>query len=249
MTIPEDAVIKIQTALNEAIRDIELEPHETAAILAFANREIPSLFTPEPTYLVLGSYRHPLLRRVRIVEHELNRRIGSRAFLLGDLPEIEADRLPTFRIRFYLIATLATSIVAVFEQDGGGEVTELGKLSETPFFDLSYVLPRDYHWMTARKLDSKESVITAAIAIHGSDLTDDEIREELQTICTEADENGIAVSMDELRDAIDERQDDGPDPIQYSWVQLNEFRLFELHDRCYPWSTVEDLRIAVERIP
>lgn len=43
--------------------------------------------------------------------------------------------------------------------------------------------------------------------------------------------------------------DDESEEATYSWVHLNKFRKFELHDRCFPWTTVEELRTAVGELP
>jgi len=123
---PENAA-EIMDQVDETLQGLELEPHESSEILGFANREIPHLQTPETSYFVLGSYRDPFIRRLRMVQNELDKRFGTYPFLMGDLREIDSDRLPTFRIRFHLLAAYTDHIVAVYEQDAGGEVTELRK--------------------------------------------------------------------------------------------------------------------------
>lgn len=247
--IPPNA-LEIKERVDEALVGLELEPNETSEILNFANQEIPHLQTPETSYLVLGSFRSPYIRRLRLVENELNKRVDTYAFVLGDLRDIEIDRLPIFRIRFYIVAAYADTIVAVYEQDAGGEVTELGKISETPFFEKSYVLPRDYAWMTNRQLEHEEDVFAAAVRItESSELDEDELQEEFETLVENVRVNGVDVSVDEVRERVTEREKNGPETASYSWVHLNEFRLFELHGRCYPWSDTGDLRSAVDRIP
>ncbi|WP_158058431.1 hypothetical protein [Halorussus halophilus] len=239
---------EIEDAVDEALHGLELDPDETAAILGFANEELPHLQTPETSYYVLGSYRDPYVRRLRTVENELNKRLGAYAFVMGDLQEIGLDRLPEFRIRFHLLASYADYVVGVYEQDAGGEVTELGKISETPYFDKSYVLPRDYCWMTSANFDGKPDVVAAAMTIsYNADLTDDEKADKLESLVVEAQETGIDVSKQELSDAVSEREDN--DTVSYSWVHLNEFRLFELHDRCQPWVGESELRDAVGIVP
>lgn len=47
---------EIEDAVDEALHGLELEPHETAEILGFANEELSRLQTPETSYFVLGSY-------------------------------------------------------------------------------------------------------------------------------------------------------------------------------------------------
>lgn len=246
---PENAG-KIMDHVDEALQGLELEPHESSDILAFANQEIPHLQTPETSYFVLGSYRDPFIRRLRIIENELNKRFGTYPFLMGDLREIEIDRLPTFRIRFYLLAAYSDYIVAVYEQDAGGEITELGKISSTPFFEKSTVLPRDYAWMTDRKLETHADVFSAAINIYFNDSLDPETTEtELDALVKRARRNGIEISVDDLTDRITEREDADRDAVSYSWVHLNEFRLFELHGRCFPWSEPDELRDVADELP
>lgn len=246
-TIPPNAD-DIEAAVDEALHGLELEPHETAAILGFANEELPHLHTPETSYYVLGSYRDPYIRRLRAVENELNKRLSAYAFVMGDLREIGLDRLPEFRIRFHLLASYADYIVGVYEQDTGGEITELGKISETPYFDKSYVLPRDYCWMTGNNFDGKADVVAAAMEIyHNDDPADDEKDDELESLAAEAQENEIDISKEELIEAVRERED--TDVVSYSWVHLNEFRLFELHDRCQPWVGESELRDSVAIVP
>lgn len=74
---------EIKDRVDEALHELQLTPDETSKILSFANEAIPYLFTPEQAYLVLGSYRAPYRRRLRIVENELNKRIGTYAFSLS----------------------------------------------------------------------------------------------------------------------------------------------------------------------
>ncbi|WP_436907604.1 hypothetical protein [Halosimplex marinum] len=241
---------EIMEAVDEALQGLELEPHETAEILGFANREVPHLQTPEDSYFILGSYRDPYVRRLRIVENELDKRLGTYPFLMGDLPEIDIDRLPVFRIRFTLLATYADHIVAVYEQDAGGEVTELGKISATPYFDRSTVLPRDYAWMTDRNIETVADLLAAAVNVYfNDDLDEEETEAELDSLVTQAQRNDIEVSREEVVDRIEGRTDADGEAVSYSWVHLNEFRLFELHGRCLPWTDPEELRDVTDRIP
>lgn len=247
---PGPSAADIMEHVDQALQGLELDPKEASAVLSFANQEIPHLQTPEASYFILGSYREPFVQRVRIVQNELDKRLGTYPFLMGDLREIDIERLPTFRIRFYLIATYADCIVAVYEQDAGGEITELGKISSTPYFDDSYVLPRDYAWMTDRKLETTEDVFAASVNIYFNDnLEPDEVEEELESLIKAARKSGMDITHDDIIDHVEEREDAEEDAISYSWVHLNEFRLFELHGQCFPWSTPEELRTVVKEIP
>ena len=241
---------EIYSAVDDALHELELYPDESAAVLGFANEELPSLQTSETSYFLLGSYREPYVRRLRIVENELNKRISAYAFVMGDVREIGLDRLPEFRIRFYLLATYADSIVGVYEQDAGGEVTELGKISETPFFEKSYALPRDYCWMTSTKINDRFDVLDAAVAIdENGELSDTERKKELTSLLETARKKGIEVERQELENEIRKRAKEDTEIANYSWVHINEFRLFELHDRCYPWIDEDELRECVKNVP
>ena len=237
-------------SVNEALQGLELEPHEVSEILGFANRELPHLHTPEDSYFILGSYRDPYLRRLRIVQNELDKRLGTYPFLMADLPELDIERLPVFRIRFTLLASHADTIMAVYEQDAGGEVTELGKISTTPYFDKSYVLPRDYAWMTEQHLDTEADVVAAAATIYFNDDLDEASTErELNSLITAANKNDISLTTSEVIERLEDRDDSEQAPVSYSWVHLNEFRLFELHGQCFAWSSSDDLRDVVDSIP
>ncbi|QKG94193.1 hypothetical protein EXE43_12160 [Halorubrum sp. SS5] len=247
---PPPNAAEIMESVNDTLQGLELEPRETSEILLFANRELPHLHTPEDSYFILGSYRDPYLRRLRIVQNELDKRIGTYPFLMADLPELDIDRLPVFRIRFTLLAAHADTIVAVYEQDAGGEVTELGKISTTPYFDKSYVLPRDYTWMTDQNLDTEADVIAAAATIYFNDDLDQATAEkELDSLLAAANKNDIRLTKSDVIDRLEEREDDEQAPVSYSWVHLNEFRLFELHNRCFAWSSQDDLRNIVDKVP
>lgn len=247
---PPPNAAEIMESVNEALQGLELDPHETSEILGFANRELPHLHTPEDSYFVLGSYRDPYLRRLRVVQNELDKRLGTYPFLMADLPELDIDRLPVFRIRFTLLAAHADTIVAVYEQDAGGEVTELGKISSTPYFDKSYVLPRDYAWMTDQNLDTETDVIAAAATIYFNEDLDDAItEEELDSLIAAANKNDIDFTTAEIIGRLEDREDSEHAPVSYSWVHLNEFRLFELHDRCFAWSSTDGLRHVVDEVP
>lgn len=247
---PPPNATEIMERVDEALHGLELEPHETSEILGFANREVPHLQTPETSYFILGSYRDPFIRRLRIVQNELDKRFGSYPFLMGDLQELDIDRIPTFRIRFNLLGAYADHIVAVYEQDAGGEITELGKISATPYFNKSYVLPRDYVWMTERKIDTSEDVFAAAMGIYfNEDLDPEAVDDELESLVKAAQNNDIDVTKDAVLDRIEERDNEEEEVVSYSWVHLNEFRLFELHEQCFPWTTSADLREIVPKLP
>jgi hypothetical protein len=239
---------EIMAAVQQALRGLDMGSTEAIRILSWANTETPAIYDRDRTaYLVLGSYRDPYLRRVRAVGDRLNRRYGTYAFLIGDLADIGVPRLPEFRVKFHITATLCDYVAAVFEQDAGGEVNELGKLGETGYFEKAYALPRAYHWETDEELTDEREVFAAAAQINAATDVDEETRTaELEALVERAGHAGIDITVDALLNAIEEQELEVP---SYSWVHLNDFRLFELHGRCYPWTTEDELLDATDELP
>lgn len=246
---PPDAA-EIMTLVHEAVGGLELEPAEKRDIWRFVQRELPYLWSQRTSYFILGSYRDPYIRRLRAVQNELTKQLGSYPFIMGDLLELPTDRLNTFDIMFSLLATYADYIVGVFEKESGGEAPELGEIDDTPYFEKSYVFPRDYTWVSETHLASKHHVVQAAVEIALTDeLTDDETQTEIASLVERARRTGIDVTEHEVWDVIDKRESEGNELATYSWVHLNKFRKFELHARCFSWTTEEELRIAVSELP
>ncbi|WP_101297112.1 hypothetical protein [Halegenticoccus soli] len=246
---PPDAA-DIMTLVHEAVGGLELEPAEKRNIWRFAQRELPYLWSQRTSYFILGSYRDPYIRRLRAVQNELTKQLGAYPFVMGDLVELPTDRLNVFDIMFSLLASYSDYIVAVFEKESGGEAPELGEIDDPPYFDKSYVFPRDYAWITDANLASKHHVVRAAVEIAFTDgLTDDEKRAKIASLVDRAQNDDVDITEQEVRDTIDRRKTEGSEPATYSWVHLNKFRKFELHDRCLPWTTERELRSAVAELP
>ncbi|ADE05206.1 MULTISPECIES: hypothetical protein [Haloferax] len=246
---PPDAA-DIMTVVHEAVGGLELEPAEKREIWRFTRRELPYLWSQRTSYFILGSYRDPYIRQLRAVQNELTRQLGAYPFIMGDLIELPTDRLNTFDIMFSLLATYSDYIVGVFEKESGGEAPELGEIDDPPYFEKSYVYPRDYSWVTDAHLESKHHVIQAALEIaFTDDLTEDEAASKIKSLLERAQDTGINIAEDEVWEVLSNRTDTGEDPAAYSWVHLNKFRKFELHDRCFPWTTEEELRAAVAELP
>lgn len=238
----------IMKAVQQALRGLDVESTEAVRILSWANSETPAIYDRDQTaYLVLGSYRDPYLRRVRAVSDRLNRRYGTYAFLIGDLSNIELPRIPEFRVKFHITATLCDYVAAVFEQDSGGEINELGKLAETEYFEKAYAFPRAYQWETENHLTNERDVVAAAAQIKAAtDINDERETAELEALIERANQAGIDISVDAMRTTLEEHDIEVP---SYSWVHLNDFRLFELHGRCYPWTTEEELLDVTGDLP
>ena len=239
---------KVMKAVQQALRGLDVGSREAVQILSWAHSETPAIYDRNQTaYLVLGSYRDPYLRRVRAVSDRLNRRYGTYAFLIGDLSDIDLPRLPEFRVKFHITATLCDYVAAVFEQDAGGEINELGKLGEAEHFEKAYAFPRAYHWELAENLTEERDVLAAGAQIMAATDIDEETKAaELKALVDRAEHAGIDITVDDVTSKLEEQQIDVP---SYSWVHVNDFRLFELHGRCYPWTTVDELLGATDELP
>lgn len=239
---------QIMAAMRRALRGVDVGPTEAMRILSWTQEETPAIYDrKQTTYLVLGSYRDPYIRRVRAASDRLNRRYGTYAFVIGDLDDIDVSRLPEFRVKFHLAATLVDYVAAIFEQDAGGEINELGKLSETEYFGKSHVLPRGYRWETESHFVDEQDVFAAAAQIATAEDVDEETKQtEFEALVDRARDVGIDLTVEELTTWLDEHD---PDVPSYSWVHLNDFRLFELQNRCHPWTTEAELLEETDTLP
>ena len=247
---PPPEAADIMTVVHKAIGGIELEPAEKREIWRFTRRELPYLWSQRTSYFILGSYRDPYIRRLRAVQNELTKQLGAYPFVLGDLIGLPTDRLNAFDIMFSLLAAYSDYIVGVFEKESGGEAPELGEIDDPPYFDKSYVFPRDYIWVSDAKVESNQHVIQAALEIaFADDLSADEIQSKIGSLVDRTRESGLDIDEQEIWSVIDDRVAAGAEPATYSWVHLNKFRKFELHDRCFPWTTENELRTVVGELP
>jgi hypothetical protein len=104
--------------------------------------------------------------------------------------------------------------------------------------------------MTEQNLNTEADVIAAAATIYfNDDLDEATTEEELDSLIAAANQNNISLTTPDIIDQLKDREDSEQAPISYSWVHLNEFRLFELHGRCFAWSGPENLRDAVDEVP
>jgi hypothetical protein len=246
---PPDAE-DIMTVVHKAVGGIELEPAEKREIWVFTRRELPYLWSQRTSYFILGSYRDPYIRRLRAVQNELTKQLGAYPFIMGDLPDLQADRLNTVDIMFSLLATYSDYIVGVFETESGGEAPELGEIGDPPHFDKSYVFPRDYAWVTDEYLDSNQHVIQAALEIaFADDLSEGEVKSKVGSLVNRTQDSGLDIDEQEVWDVIDDRAGEDEKPATYSRVHLNKFRNFERHHRCFPWTTEDKLRTLVDELP
>ncbi|MFC4360428.1 hypothetical protein ACFO0N_20980 [Halobium salinum] len=92
----------------------------------------------------------------------------------------------------------------------------------------------------------QRDVLAAAQIYAATDVDDETKTAELEVLVERAAHVGIAISVDAARNDLGEHDIEVP---SYSWVHPNDFRLFELHGRCYPWATEEALLEATDELP
>ncbi len=94
--------------------------------------------------------------------------------------------------------------------------------------------------------DERDVLAAAAQLVEVTDIDDKAKTAELDALVERAEKAGNDVTVDALTDELEEHEIEVP---SYSWVHLNDFRLFELHWRCYPWTTVDALLDATDDLP
>lgn len=236
-----DAAPEIYRAVASALHGQSLSPDAWVEIAGFVRREASDLLaTGRTSYLVLGSYRSPYERMLRIVQHELDRPVDAHAVVLGDMETPDTDDAVTFRVKFHVAAGAADWLVGVYEKESGGESPELGKLSEL-FDKKTYVLPRD-HRVTLSNVTSRADVLAAATAIYLGDEPAEAKATLLRKLLERARERDVALTEGELVEFLTEREADSYDLPGYSWVHESEFEFFEEQGRCLPWTTEDGLR-------
>lgn len=155
---------EIRSIVKTALKDTSLTADDMNAVLRFFLEEASPLFTSQRTYFVMGSYDPYQLRRLRVVENRLNRRILAYAFVLCDLfdPD-EFEDLPSFpwiRVKFHLMMTYTTYGVFVFEGQHAGPTVELGETVENDlFFGKSFLLHRTYDTIDQSDIEVSEQEI------------------------------------------------------------------------------------------
>lgn len=247
-SVPDNSP-EIYRAIERSLGGQSISERDWEVFSTFVAREAPPLLADGPTtYLVLGSYRPPYIPQVNQVQHELDRRPGTYTVKVGDMVDPETAEAPAFRIKFHLAATLADWIVGVYEQEAGGEAPELGKLSEV-YPGKTYVLPRDYSVAFSR-IETREEALAAATAVYFDDGTPDPEKEEnLRDLVAAAKSNDVALTGEGLVDFLTQREDQGYDVAEYSWVHRQEFHFFDRERQCLPWTTGDGHRKQARRVP
>ena len=248
----------IYRAVNRIFEGISSPPQgDYHEVVRYMNEELPRFEQADSSYLILGSYRSAYGQRLREFANCLNMPTNAESIVLGDTINLHTAVVPEFDIKINLLGEAADYIAGVYEKESGGESPELGVVRAL-FVNKTFVFPRDYTGLTRDSLETREDVIRAALAVYYAefDHIDSEQRiaekkkEELASLLTAAQEEGIEITERELTDLIKERQSDIDEPpAEYSWVHLSFFKRFEAMDQCHPWTTMAELRELTDEMP
>ncbi|WP_255192431.1 hypothetical protein [Natronobeatus ordinarius] len=241
------------TALYRAVERIfdgvDAPPSDYHAVVQYMNEELPRFEQATVSYLVLGSYRGEYGYRLREFANRLNMPATAESIVLGDTMELTTTVIPEFDIKLNLLGEAATYIAGVYEKEDGGESPELGVIRAL-FSSKTFVLPRDYVGVAQESLNTREDIITAALTVYYSDASDEERKRELLSLLRVAEESEIEITERELTDILLERDGEiAEPPASYSWVHLSLFKRFEALNRCYPWTTLSELRAHADELP
>jgi hypothetical protein len=248
----------IYRAVNRIFEGISSPPQgDYHEVVRYMNEELPRFEQANSSYLVLGSYRGVYGRRLREFANCLNMPTNAESIVLGDTINLDTAVVPEFDIKINLLGEAADYIAGAYEKESGGESPELGFVRAL-FVNKTFVFPRDYTGLTRDSLKTREDVIQAALAVYYADFNHidseqsvtEKKKEEIASLLTVAQEEGIDISERELTDLIKERQSDIDEPpAEYSWVHLSFFKRFEAMTQCYPWTTMTELRGHADEMP
>lgn len=241
---------KTYLAVRRALQGISMDPADWVKVSGFVNREVPALYAGSPSTVVLGSYRPPYNKRLRVAAHELQRRrSGAYSVVVGDTQDPGVDPNLDFRLKLHMLCIYTDYIASVYEKDGGGEINELGKVTDGGYFDKTWVFPRDYPWLSPSDIQSEPDLHAAAAAVYGDDsLSDQEKSDKLDDLINGAKKNGVTATQQEVLDIIKPRLESSP-AVGWSWPNCSDFALYRKVSRCYPWATEDNLRKAVRKLP
>lgn len=248
----------IYRAVNRIFEGISSPPQgDYHEVVRYMNEELPRFEQADSSYLILGSYRGAYGRRLREFANCLNMPTNAESIVLGDTVNLNTAIVPEFDIKINLLGEAADYIAGIYEKESGGESPELGVVRAL-FVNKTFVFPRDYTGLTRDSLETREDVIQAALVVYYADFDhiDSEQRvaekkkEEIASLLTAAQEEGIDITERELTDLIKERQSDiDESPAEYSWVHLSFFKRFEAMAQCHPWTTMTELRDCADEMP
>lgn len=245
--VPESAE-EVQSYLtDEVLQDIRIEPSEWMRLEAYLNERHESLYGPYTTYFVLGSYERPFKFRLEMALGELNGH-SSYAYLLAPEPNPDiSDRLPELKLTFYLHALYADWIPLILEHNTGGALAEFGRLDQQPFFARTHVYPRGWDERYSDEPEDLGTLKARAIEI-AYQADPEELNDRLGEII-EAAPDALPVVPNDIQTYLEDVFGEDHLPPDYSGVLTDGFIHFDEVGRSHSWTTVEELRNAIQELP
>lgn len=245
--IPENTEELTEFILNDVLYGLELDPIDSERLLSYMRERHEHLFGPHSTYFVLGSYESPFKYRLDEALDVLNRRYDAYAYLLATQPDLDvSDDIPDLKVKFFLHALYADSIPLILEHDTGGAVAEFGRVERPALLDRTYLFPRakEEHYDENSVLTTRDAIRARAVelAYHADDLGT-----ELETLAERARDRGLDVSTRDLESYL-ESELGGRTP-SYSGVITDSLVHLESLNRCYSWTTTEELEDQLANVP
>lgn len=247
--VPENVHEVEDFILTDVLHGIELDPQESLGLLTYMQERHAHLFGPFTTYFVLGSYERPFKFRLEIALSELNSRLHAYAYLLAPQPDPDLpERLPALKIKFYLHAIYADWIALILEHNTGGALTEFGRADRPFLLDRTYVYPRGYAPQHKDPVDSADEVHARSIELAYKADSEETLRNALETLVKKAANNDVSLTTEDLTKYLKEELGGRLVP-SYSGVITDGIKHYEQMGQCFSWTTEDELRTGISKIP
>lgn len=134
------------------------------------------------------------------------------------------------------------------EHNTGGALGEFGRADRPFLFERAYVFPRGYepHYDDAR--DSLEEIHGRSIEIAYQAGDREAMLDDLEEVVEQAATSGVPVTVDGLTVYLEEELG-GRLPPSYSGVITDGIKHYEQVDRCFAWTTKDELRNRINELP
>ncbi|SER81471.1 hypothetical protein [Natrinema salaciae] len=245
--IPENTDELTDFILSDVLYGVDLDPVDSERLLSYMRERHEHLFGPHSTYFVLGSYEPPFKYRLDEALDVLNRRHDAYAYLLATQPDLDVSAdVPALKVKFFLHALYAESIPLILEHDTGGAVAEFGRVERPTLLERTYLFPRsrEERYDDESVLTTRDAIRARAIelAYHAA-----EFDAELAALADHARDHELDVSTQDLESYV-ETELGGRTP-SYSGVITDSLVHLESLDRCFSWTTTDELEEQLSTVP
>jgi hypothetical protein len=164
---------ELREVIEDCLGSMSISEEDLNNVLLFFLSEGAPLFSGQTTYFILGSYEKYQMRRLRLVENQLNRRPFAYSFLLcdlldsGDLKQdpqaAPSEKVPWTHVKFHLLMRYIDFSILVLEGRHAGPSVELGEImSQTSYFEKTYVFSRSYDSLSQEDIEVESETINVS---------------------------------------------------------------------------------------